>query len=84
MLRRLGQRQPEIDRFWDVFIRPALNIRSAEASAALGIFTVRTALFGGRGADDLVLPIAPLGELHGAAAGRALRGGRSGVRLAPG
>ena len=81
VLRRLGQRQAEIDRFWDVFIRPALNIRSAEASAALGIFTVRTALFGGRGADDLVLPIAPLGELHGAAAGRALGEAGAEVRL---
>ena len=26
LLRRLGQRQEEIDRFWDVFIRPALNL----------------------------------------------------------
>ncbi len=49
LLRRLGQRQPEIDRFWDVFIRPALNMRSDEAGADYGIFTVQTALLGPRG-----------------------------------
>jgi squalene-associated FAD-dependent desaturase len=81
VLRRLGQRQEEIDRFWDVFIRPALNIRSEDASAALGIFTVRTALLGERGADDLVLPVAPLGELHGDAAGGALAAAGAEVRL---
>jgi hydroxysqualene dehydroxylase len=81
VLRRLGQRREGIDRFWDVFIRPALNIRSEEASAALGIFTVQTALFGDRGADDLVLPVGPLGELHGDAAGRALEVAGAEVRL---
>lgn len=68
LLRRLGQSQPAIDRFWDVFIRPALNLRTDEASAALGIFTVQTALLGPRSASDLVLPVAPLGEIHGTAA----------------
>ena len=28
LLRRIGQSQSAIDRFWDVFIRPALNLRS--------------------------------------------------------
>lgn len=72
LLRRLGQSQRVIDRFWDVFMRPALNLRSEEASAALGLFTVQTALLGGREASDLLLPTAPLGEMHGGAAGRAL------------
>ena len=72
LLLRLGQRQEEIDRFWDVFIRPALNLPCAEAGADYGVFTVRTALLGGRGAGDLLLPAEPLGELHGDAAGRAL------------
>jgi squalene-associated FAD-dependent desaturase len=72
LLRRLGQRQSELDRFWDVFIRPALNLPSAEAGADYGIFTVQTALLGGADASDLLLPTEPLGELHGAAAGRAL------------
>jgi squalene-associated FAD-dependent desaturase len=71
-LRARGQSQAAIDRFWDVFIRPALNLRSEEASAEAGDFTVRTALLGDRRDSDLVLPTRPLGEMHGEAAGRAL------------
>jgi hypothetical protein len=62
----------EIDRFWDVFIRPALNLPCAEAGADYGIFTVQTALLAGARASDLLLPTEPLGEMHGNAAGRAL------------
>jgi hypothetical protein len=62
----------EIDRFWDVFIRPALNLSCAEAGADYGIFTVQTALLAGARASDLLLPTEPLGEMHGNAAGRAL------------
>jgi predicted NAD/FAD-dependent oxidoreductase len=72
LLRRLGQRDAEIDRFWDVFVRPALNLPSREAGADYGIFTVQTALLAGREASDLLLPAEPLGEMHGAAAGRVL------------
>ena len=61
-------------------MRPALNLRSAEASAALAAFTVRTALLAGRGASDLVLPSAPLGAMHGDAAGRALVAAGANVR----
>jgi hydroxysqualene dehydroxylase len=68
----LDARPEEIDRFWDVFIRPALNLPTREAGADYGVFTVQTAFFGGRGASDLLLPAEPLGEMHGAAAGRAL------------
>jgi squalene-associated FAD-dependent desaturase len=74
LLLRLGQSQVGIDRFWDVFVRPALNLRTDEVSAAPGIFTVQTALLAGGGASDLLLPAAPLGEMHGAAAGRELAG----------
>lgn len=81
LLRTLGQSDEAIERFWDVFMRPALNIRSEEASAALAIFTVRTALLGGRGASDLVLPTAPLGAMHGDAAERTLRAAGADVRL---
>ena len=72
LLRRLGQGQAAIDRFWDVFIRPALNLRAEEVSAALGVFTVQTALLAERSASDLVLPIEPLGAMHGEAAAGAL------------
>jgi squalene-associated FAD-dependent desaturase len=71
-LRARGQSQRAVDRFWDVFIRPALNLRSEDASAEAGDFTVRTALLGERSASDLLLPARPLGEMHGDAAARAL------------
>lgn len=69
---RMGESERAVNSFWDVFIRPALNLRCAEASAALGVMTVQTALLSGRRASDLVLPAAPLGDMHGAAAGREL------------
>jgi squalene-associated FAD-dependent desaturase len=72
LLRRLGQTQAGVDVFWEVFIRPALNLRTDEVSAAPGIFTVQTALLAGGDASDLLLPTAPLGEMHGAAAGAEL------------
>ena len=72
LLGELGQQPREIDRFWDVFIRPALNLPCGEASAELGVFTVKTALLGERSASDLLMPLAPLGEMHGEAAARAL------------
>jgi hypothetical protein len=61
-----------VERFWDVFMRPALNLRCDEVDANAGLFTVRTALLGPRGNSDLVLPAKPLGWMHGDAAGRAL------------
>jgi squalene-associated FAD-dependent desaturase len=72
LLRRLGASDAAVDRFWDVFIRPALNLRADEADAEAGLFTVRTALLGPRGNADLILPTRPLGAMHGDAAGRAL------------
>jgi squalene-associated FAD-dependent desaturase len=81
VLRRLGQPPRAIDRFWDVFIRPALNLPCDEADGALGVFTVRTALLGRARDSELVLPTAPLGAMHGEAAGRALERAGAGVEL---
>jgi len=72
LLRRLGASEAAIERFWDVFIRPALNLPADEVDAGAGLFTVRTALLGPRGNSDLILPAKPLGWMHGDAAGRAL------------
>ena len=72
LLRRLGETDRSIDCFWDVFIRPALNLRCDEADPGAGLFTVRTALLGPRANSDLVLPTRPLGRMHGDAAGAAL------------
>jgi squalene-associated FAD-dependent desaturase len=71
-LRAHGQSETAIERFWDVFVRPALNLRTNEVAAADAVFTVLTALRSGRAASEVVLPMAPLGELHGEAARRAL------------
>jgi squalene-associated FAD-dependent desaturase len=72
LLRRLGASDAAVDRFWDVFIRPALNLRCDEADPDAGLFTVRTALLGPRANSDLILPTRPLGQMHGDAAGAAL------------
>ena len=79
LLRRLGASDTAIERFWDVFVRPALNLPSDEADAEAGLFTVRTALLGPRASSDLILPLKPLGWMHGDAAGRALEA--AGVRV---
>jgi squalene-associated FAD-dependent desaturase len=72
LLRRVGESSNSIDCFWDVFVRPALNLRCDEVDADAGLFTVRTALLGPRANSDLILPTQPLGRMHGDAAGRAL------------
>ena len=72
LLRRLGASDAAVERFWDVFIRPALNLPADEADAEAGLFTVRTSLLGPRRNSDLVLPQRPLGAMHGDAAGRVL------------
>jgi hypothetical protein len=82
LLRRLGARDLAVERFWDVFIRPALNLRADEVDAGAGLFTVRTALLGPRANSDLILPAKPLGWMHGEAAGRALAA--AGVRIETG
>jgi squalene-associated FAD-dependent desaturase len=72
LLRELGCSDSSIDSFWDVFVRPALNLRTDEVSAEWGVFTVRTALLASRRESDVILPARPLGWMHGDAAGRAL------------
>ena len=72
LLRRLGASDAAVERFWDVFMRSALNLRCDEVDAGAGLFTVRTALLGPRANSDLVLPAKPLGWMHGDAAARAL------------
>src|SRR5438132_11733006 len=81
-LRRHGQTAVAIDRFGDVFIRPGLNLRTDEVQAEAARFTVLRALRAGRAASDLVLPTAPLGKMHGDAAGRALE--EAGARVQTG
>jgi squalene-associated FAD-dependent desaturase len=81
LLRRLGASEAAIDRFWDVFIRPALNLSAHEVDAEAGLFTVRTALLGPRANSDLILPTRPLGWMHGDAARAALEAAGAAVLL---
>lgn len=81
-LRRHGQTAASIERFWDVFIRPGLNLPTDEVDAEAARFTVLRALRSGRAASDLVLPLAPLGQMHGDAAAQALE--RAGARVQTG
>jgi len=81
-LRAHGQTDAAIERFWDVFIRPGLNLRTDEVQAKVAWFTVLTALRSGRSASDLVLPTAPLGEMHGKATWKALE--QAGARVQTG
>jgi squalene-associated FAD-dependent desaturase len=80
LLRELGCPESSIERFWDVFVRPALNLRTDEVSARWGVFTVRTALLSTREASDVILPTRPLGAMHGDAAGRVLEAAGATVR----
>jgi squalene-associated FAD-dependent desaturase len=80
LLRRLGASDAAVERFWDVFVRPALNLPSDDADADAGLFTVRTALLGPRANGDLILPARPLGRMHGDAAGKALEAAGATVR----
>ena len=80
-LRAQGQSEQAVERFWDVFMRPALNLRSEEASVQAGLFTLKTALRSGRQASQLLLPTRPLGAMHGDAAGAALEAAGASVQL---
>jgi squalene-associated FAD-dependent desaturase len=80
LVRSLGHSQAAVDRFWDVFIRPALNLPCDEVDAGRAVATIAAALGSGRSASDLVLPKAPLGEIHGEAAGRALEAAGAAIR----
>jgi squalene-associated FAD-dependent desaturase len=80
-LRGHGQTEAAIARFWEVFIRPAVNLRVDEVQARVAWFTAVRGLRSGRAASDLVLPAGPLGELHGDAAGHALRDAGAAVEL---
>ena len=80
-LKSSRQSERAVERFWDVFVRPALNLPAGEASAEAGLFTVQTALLGEAADADLVLPVRPLGEMHGEAAGRALEAAGASVEI---
>ena len=71
-LSRHGQGDAIIDALWGIVATATLNLRPAEASLALAAKVFRTGLLDHAPAADVGYSLGPLGELHSAAARRAL------------
>ncbi|HUB35641.1 MAG TPA: hydroxysqualene dehydroxylase HpnE, partial [Solirubrobacteraceae bacterium] len=78
-LARHGQGQRAIAALWDLIALPSLNLKAAEASAALGAFVFQTGLFARADAGDIGFHERPLGEIVDLPAQRALA--RAGVEV---
>jgi hydroxysqualene dehydroxylase len=78
-LARHGQGPQEVAALWDLIALPALNLPAAQASLELGEFVFRTGLLSSTEAGDIGFHRAPLSEIIGAPAARALD--RAGVRV---
>jgi squalene-associated FAD-dependent desaturase len=81
-LHRHGQRAPIIDALWGIVATATLNLRPDDASLALAAKVFRTGLLDHAPAADVGYALAPLGELHGVAARRALEAAGVDVLLA--
>jgi squalene-associated FAD-dependent desaturase len=74
-----GERAEAIADFWDLLIRPTVNISAADASLALAVKVFQTGLLEAAANADIGWSRVPLQALHGDAATRALD--RSGAAL---
>ncbi|HEY5658297.1 MAG TPA: FAD-dependent oxidoreductase, partial [Myxococcota bacterium] len=70
-----GETPAAIAGFWDLLIRPTVNVSAADASLALATKVFQTGLLEAAGNADIGWARVPLQELHGEAAARALRRG---------
>jgi squalene-associated FAD-dependent desaturase len=77
-----GESDEAIDRFWDLLIRPTVNLPAREASLALAGKVFQTGLLGEADAADVGWATVPLAQLHAAPASALLRD--LGVRVATG
>ncbi len=80
-LRAHGQNKATIERLFDIFTVATLNAHADEASFRLGAMVFQDGLLRDAGACDIGYSRVPLGDLHGAAAGRALAAAQADVRL---
>jgi hydroxysqualene dehydroxylase len=62
-LTRHGQGERAIAALWDLIALPSLNLKAAEASAALGAFVFQAGLFARADAGDIGFHEGPLGEI---------------------
>jgi squalene-associated FAD-dependent desaturase len=79
-LRAQGESDAAIDGFWDLLIRPTLNLSAREASLAPAAMVFQTGLLTERDGADLGYSHIPLQQLHADPAAAVLR--RGGARIA--
>jgi squalene-associated FAD-dependent desaturase len=72
-LRARGQSEAAIDGFWDLLIRPTLNLAARDASLALAVRVLRTGFLDTATGADIGWPLVPFSALHDAPAAAALR-----------
>ena len=77
-----GQGREAIAKLWDLIAFPTLNVPAAEASLGLGAFVFQEGLLSSAGAGDIGIHRAPLSEIIGRPAARALAQAGVAVRLA--
>lgn len=80
-LGRHGQSQHAIANLWDLIALPTLNVRAADATLGLGAFVFQEGLLHDAAAGDIGIHRAPLSEIIGSPAVRALAAARVDVRL---
>jgi squalene-associated FAD-dependent desaturase len=78
-LRAQGEGDAAIDGFWDLLIRPTLNLPARDASLALAAKVFQTGLLSEADGADLGFAAVPLDALHAGPAGALLR--RRGARV---
>jgi hydroxysqualene dehydroxylase len=69
----LGQNEQSLAALWDLIALPTLNVRAAQASAALGAFVFQTGLLGSADAGDVGFHVGTLAQVIGEPAEQALR-----------
>ncbi len=78
-LARHGQDERSVAALWDLIALPSLNLRAAEASAAMGVFVFRTGLLESASGGDIGFHERPQSEVIDIPARRELR--RAGVEV---
>jgi squalene-associated FAD-dependent desaturase len=71
-LREHGQSEAAIERFWDLFTRATINLRSGDASLALAVKVFQTGLLTDPHAGEIGISKVPLSQLHAEPAAREL------------
>jgi squalene-associated FAD-dependent desaturase len=76
-----GESPGAVERFWDLLIRPTVNVSARDASLALAAKVFQTGLLEGSGNADIGWSRVPLQELHADAAARLLERSGASIRL---